>query len=89
MTLATDGYSLWADSLMVIGMRTTGFLLARPDSGGEAMRMVVEKVAAGAELAAKLALAGPLTMQGTARMTIDHYGRRVSANRRRLAKKGG
>lgn len=87
ISLAADSYKLWADSLMVIGLRTTGFMLARPGSGGEAMRMVVEKAQASAELAAKLAMAGPLMPEQTARLALDHYGRRVSANRRRLAKR--
>lgn len=88
MTLAFDSYRLWADSLLVIGLRTSGFLAGRADSGSEALRMVTEKAQASAELAAKLALAGPLPVETIARMAVGHYGKRVSANRRRLVKRG-
>lgn len=58
LALAHDSYWLWAESLMVIGTRTTDMLLRRPGCEREAVRMVTEKIHANTLLAAQLATAG-------------------------------
>lgn len=85
MKLATDSYLLWADSMMVIGMRTSDMMTGR-GSSHENVRMVTEKVQANAELAAKLFWGGPTTPERAARKAVRHYRKRVRANRRRLSK---
>lgn len=85
MKLAHESYRLWADSVMVIGMRTTDMMTGR-GSNDENLRMVTEKVEANAELAAKLFWGGPTTPEKAARKAVRHYRKRVSANRRRLSK---
>lgn len=87
LTLAADSYQLWADSVAVIGLRTTGLMTGAPGSGDEAVRMVTEKLQANAELAMAVALGGPTSASGLASKTVRHYGKRVRANRRRLAKR--
>ncbi|WP_395328011.1 hypothetical protein WBP06_12265 [Novosphingobium sp. BL-8H] len=85
MKLATDSYLLWADSMMVIGMRASDMMTGR-GSSHENVRMVTEKVQANAELAAKLFWGGPTTPERAARKAVRHYSKRVRANRRRLSK---
>ncbi|HKT84836.1 MAG TPA: hypothetical protein VJQ77_01985 [Novosphingobium sp.] len=85
--LAHDSYWLWAESLMVIGMRTTDMLLRRPGHEREAIRMVTEKLRANAELAAQLATASALASEQVAHRAVKHYRKRVTANRRRLARR--
>lgn len=87
LDLATDSYWLWADSLMVMGMRTTGMMMGGPGSQREAVRMVTEKVQANAELAVALATGGPLTAQAAAHKAVKHYAKRVTANRKRLSRR--
>lgn len=84
MDLALDSYRLWADSCAVIAMRTSAILTQSPGSEREAVRMVTEKWHAGIELAGKLAAAphDPL------KTSVDYLGPRVSANRKRLERKG-
>ncbi|WP_395393471.1 hypothetical protein WBP07_00590 [Novosphingobium sp. BL-8A] len=84
--LASDSYRLWADSMMVIGMRTTDIMTGR-GSSHENARMVTEKLQANAELAVKLFWGGPMAPETAARKTVRHYGKRVRANRRRLSRK--
>ncbi len=86
MKLATDSYLLWADSMMVIGMRTSDMMTGR-GSSHENVRMVTEKVQANAELAAKLFWGGPTTPEKAAHKAVRHYRKRVRANRRRLSKR--
>lgn len=85
MKLANEGYWLWAESMMVIGMRTSDMMTGR-GSNHENMRMVTEKMQANAELAAKLFWGGPTTPEKAARKAMRHYRTRVRANRKRLAK---
>lgn len=86
MKLATDSYLLWADSMMVIGMRTSDMMTGR-GSSHENVRMVTEKVQANAELAAQLFWGGPIAPEKAAHKAVRHYRKRVRANRRRLAKR--
>ena len=87
LALAQDSYWLWAESMMVIGMRTTDILLHRPGHEREAVRMVTEKLRANAELATRLATAGALAPEQAMHKAVKHYGRRVTANRRRLGRR--
>lgn len=83
LQLSLDSAQLWADSMAVIVLRTDALLARRPGSGHEAVRMVTEKVEAQFELAHTLTFApgNPL------KTSVDHYGRRVAANRKRLEAK--
>lgn len=87
MALASDSYWLWLESAMVIGMRTADQLTQRPGYQREAVRMVSEKVRASADIAAALAASGPITGPEAVHRVVKHYGKRVSANRRRLARR--
>jgi len=82
-----DAWRLGLEASAVIGLRT--FKIAQGGSAGaaEAELMVREKVAAGAALGA-LALRGGLgaSPASASARTLAHYRRKVSANRRRLAK---
>lgn len=86
LALAHDSYWLWAESMMVIGMRTTNMLMRAPGYEREAVRMVTEKVRANTLLAAQLATAGALAPEKIAHKAVKHYAKRVSANRKRLAR---
>lgn len=87
MKLAADSYWLWAEAMMVIGMRTTGMLTRRPGHEREAVRMVSEKLRANAELAGQLAMLGTLEPEKAAQRVVTHYGKRVTANRKRLSRR--
>ncbi|WP_313436629.1 hypothetical protein [Novosphingobium sp.] len=86
MKLAHDSYWLWAESMMVMGMRTTDMMTGR-GSNRENMLMVTEKLQANAELAMKLATGGLTSPEQTAHKAVRHYRKRVTANRRRLSRK--
>ncbi|MBO9725248.1 MAG: hypothetical protein J7530_12790 [Novosphingobium sp.] len=85
MKLAQDSYRLWADSMIVIGMRTTDMMTGR-GSNRENVLMVTEKLQANAELAIKLATGGLTSPEKTAHKAVRHYRKRVTANRRRLSR---
>lgn len=87
VALANDSYWLWAESMMVMGMRTTDMLLQRPGHEREAVRMVAEKLRANGELAAKLAAGGVLAPEMALHKAVKHYGKRVTANRKRLGRR--
>lgn len=84
MKLAHDSYWLWAESLMVMGMRTTDMMTGR-GSDRENQLMVSEKVKAATEVGMMLAIAG--VSPKSAGKAVRHYRGKVSANRRRLARK--
>jgi len=83
LNLAVDSYWLWAEAWMVIGMRTAAIAAQRPGYRQEAERMVLEKWRAAFELPGRMARAKDPLAAG-----VSLYGKRVSANRRRLARKG-
>jgi hypothetical protein len=85
--LAHDSYWLWADSMMVIGLRTTDMMTGR-GSDRENRLMVSEKLKAGAELAAMIATGGLAAPEKTAQKAVTHYRKRVTANRKRLSRRG-
>ena len=82
-----DAWSLGLEASSVIGMR-----MAKLAAGGDAARregelMVSEKVRAGLELQAELALSPfSATPLGTTQKALKHYRRKVAANRRRLSR---
>ncbi|MCJ2179757.1 hypothetical protein [Novosphingobium album (ex Hu et al. 2023)] len=85
LSLTLDSCQLWADSCAVIAMRTSAILTQRPGSEREAVRMVTEKWHAAIELGTKLALAP----HDPVKTSLDFFGPRVSANRKRLERMGG
>ena len=87
LALVHDSYWLWAESLMVIGVRTTDMLMRAPGHEREAVRMVAEKLRANAELTAEVATAGALTPEKAAHKVVKHYRKKVTANRKRLARR--
>ncbi|MEE4453788.1 hypothetical protein [Novosphingobium resinovorum] len=84
MSLAHDSYWLWAESLMVMGMRTTDMMTGRGSDRENAL-MVSEKVKAAAEVGMMLATSG--ASPKSAGKAVRHYRRKVTANRKRLARK--
>lgn len=85
MKLAHDGYWLWAESMMVVGMRTTDMMTGK-GSADENLLMVTEKMQAGAELAVMLATGGLRSPEQNAHKAVRHYRKRVRANRKRLSR---
>ncbi|KMS53454.1 hypothetical protein V474_22325 [Novosphingobium barchaimii LL02] len=86
MKLANDSYWLWAESLMVIGMRTSDMMTGK-GSERENRLMVSEKVKAGAEVAAMLATSSLTSPEKSAQKAVSHYRRKVTANRKRLSRR--
>ncbi|WP_260926890.1 hypothetical protein [Novosphingobium sp. 9] len=86
MKLASDSYLLWADSMMVVGLRTAEMMVGR-GTAAENMLMVSEKMQAAAELGVKLAAGGLASPESQAHTAVRHYRRKVSANRRRLTRR--
>ncbi|HUD27696.1 MAG TPA: hypothetical protein VMQ93_02415 [Novosphingobium sp.] len=82
MKLAHDSYWLWAESMMVIGMRTTDMMTGRGSDRENAL-MVSEKVKAATDLGMQMAMGGLVSPQ----KAVSHYRRKVTANRKRLARK--
>lgn len=88
MKLATSAWWLWADSCFVIWSRSWMILSGAPGAQAESQRMVTEKIQASTELMMK-AMTGSLgTGMVAAQRGVDHYGRKVGANRRRLGRAG-
>lgn len=86
MALAISAWWLWAEANMVIWQRLVLIGMGGAAGKDEARRMVTEKFAANAELALLLATGTYPTPETAAQGTIDFYGKRVSANRKRLAR---
>ncbi|WP_159983348.1 MULTISPECIES: hypothetical protein [unclassified Novosphingobium] len=84
--LANDSYWLWAESMMVMGMRTSDMMTGK-GSDRENRLMVSEKVKAGAEVAAMLATSSLTSPEKSAQKAVNHYRRKVTANRKRLSRK--
>ena len=87
LTIGMDAWALAAESNMVIAQRMGAMAFGGPAAAKEAERMVSEKVAAnmalGIDLATgKFGISPEKIMSGS----IAHYSRRVTANRKRLAK---
>lgn len=84
MKLAHDSYWLWAELLMVMGMRTSDMMTGKGSDRENAL-MVSEKVKAAAEVGMMLATSS--ASPKTAAKAVRHYRRKVTANRKRLARK--
>ena len=86
-TLGLDLWLLGAEAAGVMAQRGAVIALGGAKAQLEAERMVTEKAEAAWELGLAFATGGlgvgPETM---ARRTLDHYGKRVRANGRRLAR---
>ncbi|MCB2047853.1 MAG: hypothetical protein KDE32_06445 [Novosphingobium sp.] len=75
---------LWLEAATVIWLRTSMLVTLRPGSRDEAIRMVAEKFKGNADLAMKFAAARPKSARQATRLSINHYGSLVRANRKRL-----
>jgi hypothetical protein len=83
--LMFDASRLWADASMVIALRAWKMMAGGPAAARELERSLSEKVEAGAELAGALAGGRIRSPQAAARKAVSVYGRKVRANRTRLA----
>lgn len=87
---AMVGYQTWLlgiEASMVIATRLNGFAWQAPGSDKEAVRMVSEKIAAITELQMRYLTGGMgSTPLAASRHTVQHYRRKVAANRRRLSR---
>lgn len=89
----TAGFSMWrlgAEANAVVMLRLARFAMAGPFAHKEAQLMVTEKINAAVELQMRL-LTGTLGLSplSSAKKTINHYQRKVSANRKRLGRSKG
>ena len=87
LAIGLDAWLLGAEASTVIALRSARLAVGGAAAWAEAERMVAEKGAA--HLALGMALvSGSMgtSAEGIARGTVQHYRRRVRANRRRLAK---
>ena len=86
-TLGLDAWLVGAEAACVIAQRSAMLALGGADAQREAQRMVAEKAEAALELGLALASGGLGSKPETiARRTVAHYGKRVRANRKRLAR---
>lgn len=83
--LGLDMWLLGMESAMVIGLRTLKLAAGGPAGEIESRRMVVEKIAALAELPLVLARSGQASPEALTRSALRYYTRKVRANRRRLS----
>lgn len=85
--IGVDAWRLGMEASTVIGLRTLRIAQGGQIGRAEAERMVIEKVDAAIALQT-LAMSGGLGMTpaGASARTLALYRRRISANRRRLAK---
>ena len=83
--LMFDASKLWADAGMVVALRSWRMMAGGPAAGREIQRMVREKTGAGLELGAALAGGVLKSPEAAARKALTVYGKRVRANRKRLA----
>ena len=86
-TLGIDAWLLGAEAMGVIAQRSALIALGGAKAQLEAERMVAEKAAAAWDLGLALATGGLGARPETvARRTLEHYGKRVHANSRRLSR---
>jgi hypothetical protein len=90
MSLAMDGWMLGMDASLVAGLRVMKISAGGPGATAEAQRMVTEKVEAAVALQL-IALTGGLgySVESAAARSLKHYGPKVRANRRRVARRTG
>ncbi len=85
--LSTAASYLWVETASVIGLRSWLLLTGQPGAGNEAVRMVAEKYRANVDLALRFASSEPLSPSKAAQISVAHYGKIVTANRKRLSKR--
>ena len=83
--LMFDASRLWADAGLVFALRSWRLMVGGRAAGREIERMVREKTEAGLELGGALAGGGLKSPEAAARKALTVYGKRVRANRKRLA----
>jgi hypothetical protein len=80
--LAIDSWMLGMDAASVMWLRSLRLMAGGPAAEREARRMITEKLTAAATLPAAIGTA--TAAEAIAAATLDHYGKPVRANRRRL-----
>jgi hypothetical protein len=87
LRIGFDAWALAFEASSVIGLRALRIAAGGASAEAETRRMFSEKIEAGMALQVK-ALSGALgpTAPGAAARTLQHYRRKVRANRRRLTK---
>ena len=83
--LMFDASLLWAEAGTVMMLRGWRMMAGGAAAEREAVRMLSEKVEAGFEFAGAVASGKVTTPEGAARKAMGVLGKRVRANRRRLA----
>jgi hypothetical protein len=85
--LGLDAWMLGAEAMGVMAQRGAVLALGGAKAQLEAERMVAEKAQAAWDLGLALATGGlGVRPETVARRTLEHYGKRVRANRRRLSR---
>lgn len=84
--LLVQSWFMCADAGAVVVLRSCRLMGGGRDAHDEAHTMVTEKVSAMAEAAMNLAFVAPTSGSTAARTAMAPFRKRVSANRRRLAK---
>ena len=83
------GYQTWllgVEASFVIAIRMNGLAWQAPGSDKEIVRMASEKIAAMTELQMRYLTGGMgTTPLAASQRTVQHYRRKVAANRRRLS----
>lgn len=83
------GYQTWllgVEASIVVATRLNAFAWQTPGADKEAARMVSEKIAAITELQIRYLTGGMgSTPLAASQRTVQHYRRKVAANRRRLS----
>ena len=82
--LMFDASRLWAEAGMVLALRSWRLMAGGRAAQRELERMFSEKAEAGLELAGALAGGVVTSPEAAARTALGVYGKRVSANRKRL-----
>ena len=85
--LGLDAWLLGAEAIGVMAQRGAVLALGGAEAQLEAERMVAEKAAAAWDLGMAFATGGlGVRPETVARRTLEHYGKRVRANRKRLSR---
>ncbi len=87
--LAFDSWLLMGEASMVMWMRSMRLMTGGPLASREAQRMMSEKLTAGMTLLPAL-MAGGMgqSAEAMSAAALQHYGKPVRANRRRLSRTG-
>jgi hypothetical protein len=85
LRLSTATGFLSLETATVIGLRSWLLLTGQPGARDEAVRMIAEKYRANVDLALHFATSRPHSPMQAAQVSVDHYGKVVGANRKRLA----